>query len=151
MAMDANYNQEHNSATNKTCKMDFGNLFYSKKELLIISESYIRVELDIKLVAAVGCVLLHLILLDCDHAQAAGCWDDSRRISRSSGSGVTSSSKGNSARGSQEELLVLAGVRAQARGNIIHKIGLKLSNLNCQNPNFLQSKLLFFLFKSSHF
>ena len=101
--------------------MDFGNLFYSKKELLIISESYIRVELDIKLVAAVGCVLLHLILLDCDHAQAAGCWDDSRRISRSSGSGVTSSSKGNSARGSQEELLVLAGVRAQARVNIIPK------------------------------
>ena len=44
--------------------MDFGNLFYSKKELLIISESYIRVERDIKLVAAVGCVLLHFILLD---------------------------------------------------------------------------------------
>ena len=111
--MDANYNQEHNSATNKLCKIDFGNVFYGK----IISESDIRVELDVKLV---GCVLLHLIL-DCDHVQAAGCWDDSRRISRSSGSGVTSSSQGNSARGSQEELLVLAGVRAQARVNIIPK------------------------------
>ena len=54
--------------------------------------------------------------------QAAGCWDDSRRISRSSGSGVTSSSKGNSVRGSQEELLVLAGVRTQERSaNIIVK------------------------------
>ena len=120
MAMDANYNQEHNSATDKPCKMDFGNLFYSKKELLIISENDRRVELDIKLVAGVGCVFLNLIL-DCDHVQAAGCWDDSRRISRSSGSGVTSSSKGNSARGSQEELLVMAGVRAQARVNIFPK------------------------------
>ena len=57
---------------------------------------------------------MQIVMMCCD-VQAAGCWDHSRRISRSSGSGVPSSSQGNSARGSQEELLVLAGARAKER------------------------------------
>ena len=40
---------------------------------------------------------------------------------------MTTSSKGNSVRGSQEELLVLAGVRAQAGVNIIFKKYILLS------------------------
>ena len=75
--------------------------------------------------------------------QAAGCWDDSRRISRSSGSGVTTSSKGNSVRGSQEELLVLAGVRAQA-GLIITLALFGLNRgWNCQKCKYLGAKTTF--------